>query len=96
MILQIMAVYDAKARAYIHPFYSAHLDVAVRVFAECANTPDHQIGKFPEDFHLYHLGTWDDSTAKMELLNEPRVLGCAIMWTKQRPIPGTSGDQNVR
>lgn len=91
MILQVMAVYDDKARAYIHPFYCAHIDVGVRVFAECANMPDHQIGRTPTDFHLYHLGTWNDTTGKFDLLSEPRVLGCAAMWTKQRQIPGTSG-----
>lgn len=82
MILQVMAVYDVKARAYITPFYCAHLDVGVRVFAECANMSDHQIGRNPEDFHLYHLGSWDDTTAKFELLNEPRVLGVASYFKK--------------
>lgn len=91
MILQVMAVYDDKARAYICPYYTAHVDVGVRVFAECANMADHQIGRNPTDFHLYHLGTWDDVRAKFELYPEPRVLGCAVMWLKQRQIPGTSG-----
>lgn len=82
MILQVMGVFDAKARAYLPPFYSAHVDVGIRVFAECANTADHQVGRNPEDFHLYHLGTWDDSTAKFETLKEPRALGCAQLWKK--------------
>lgn len=82
MILQIMAVYDAKARAYIPPYYCAHVDVGVRVFAECANMSDHQIGRNPEDFHLYHLGTWDDITAKFDVLQEPRALGCAQLHKK--------------
>lgn len=82
MILQMMGCYDKKARAFLPPFYSAHVDVAVRVFAQCANDPTHQVCVYADDFALYHLGTFNDENAGMEVFPQPRHMADALQLKK--------------
>lgn len=78
MIQQVVACYDKKARAFMHPFYASHVDVALRSFKEAANTPTHQVCVHPEDFALYHLGTFNDENAQFTLAAQPVHLAEAI------------------
>lgn len=82
MILQVMAVFDVKARSYARPFYVAHVDVGVRTFAEAANMPGEQICMHAEDFSLYHLGSWEDETGKFITASQPILICSALQWKK--------------
>lgn len=62
MQLKMFSVYDIKAEAYLPPFFLPTVGMAVRTFADCARSKDHQFGKNPEDYILYELGTFDDSS----------------------------------
>lgn len=77
MIHQVCAVYDSKARCFFPPFYVSHLDVARRTFADVARNPEHQIGRNPGDFTLFHLGTFDDDSGRIELRAAMDNLGLA-------------------
>lgn len=74
MIYQMMAVYDHKALAHLPPFFSATVAVAVRGVTGAANTPGHQIHTNPEDYTLYHLGTYDDEHATFEIFKEKKLI----------------------
>lgn len=78
MKLQIFAVYDAKAKAFAHPFYAPNRDVAVRHFANGANDPTLQLATNSEDFTLHHLGEWDDGDASFTLNVAPVQLALAL------------------
>lgn len=67
MILDIFSVYDSKAKAFLPPFFMVNSMVARRSFGEAANDANHQFCKHPEDYTLFKIGTWDDSTCAMEL-----------------------------
>lgn len=58
----VFSIYDSKANAYLPPFFLPTVAMAVRAFSDCVNSDDHQFGKHPSDFTLWHLGTWDDAT----------------------------------
>lgn len=60
MIHSVFSVHDAKADAFLPPFILPKTEMAQRVFSDCVNSPDHQFGKHPEDYTLFHLGTFDD------------------------------------
>lgn len=85
MILQICTVHDVKARAFLPPFYCSTLEVASRTFADCANNLEHAFGKNPEDYSLYHLGSFNDDTAVFITLPQPVNLGMALLYTKGVP-----------
>lgn len=80
MVHGIYSVYDAKAKAFIAPFFLPNNALAVRAFAGCARDLTHQFFRYPEDFTLYRLGTFEDSNGSIELLPEHEHLGLAISF----------------
>lgn len=86
MKLQVMCAYDSKARAFLMPFYTSQVAVGVRSFAEAANTPTHQMYHHPEDFTLFHLGTFDDDNATFEFLQPYVNLGLAAQYKEGRNV----------
>lgn len=80
MKLELLAVYDSKAKAFMAPFVVSQIAVAARVFAEAANKMNHQICEHPEDFTLWHLGTFDDDTATFDIKPVYINLGMASQY----------------
>jgi len=77
----LFSVHDAKADAYLPTFQLPTTAMAVRVFAECANSKDHQFGKYPSDFTLFHLGTFDELNGGINS-HAPKSLGNAVEFVK--------------
>lgn len=71
MILQVLVAYDSKAHAYCKPFYVSHVDLGIRAFMAAANTPGQELHEHPEDFTLFHIGSFNDENARFLLLVEP-------------------------
>jgi hypothetical protein len=82
MILKVYSVYDSKAEAYLSPMYFQSKGQAVRSFTEVANDKTSAIGKYPEDFTLFEIGDFNDSTCKFFLYDTPYSLGVALEFTK--------------
>jgi len=59
MMTEIFSVYDAAAARYIDPFPAPTVDFAIRAFREGCADPEHMFCKFPEDYALYHIGSFD-------------------------------------
>lgn len=82
MILVIMAAYDKKAQAFMTPFFVNNQQLGLRAFKDAVNSPESPISRNPEDFSLHRLGTFDDSTAKMDLTHQPEPVAEAINLKK--------------
>ena len=65
MKTQIYSVYDTKAEAFGQPFFMQADGIAVRAFAEACKNPEGEFIKYPNDFTLYQIGMYDDSTASI-------------------------------
>lgn len=89
MISNIFTVHDVKADAYLPPFVYAQLAQAVRTFADCVNKPDHQFGAHPADYTLFHIGTFDDSSAKFEPTT-PISLGNGVEFIETNPTESSN------
>lgn len=85
MIFKIFTIYDDKAKAYIAPFVLPEDGMAIRTFAECANSLEHQFGKHPEDYTLFRIGTFCDTNANINLETTPTSLGKAIEYKQLEP-----------
>lgn len=68
---QIFAVYDKKAVAYLLPIYYPQKGMAIRVFEDSVNDPQAGFQNHPEDFCLFHLGSYDNATGMIEPLPNP-------------------------
>lgn len=78
MKLQIFAIYDSKAMAYLPPFFLPNNKMAERSFGEAANSETHQFGKHPADYTLFHIGEFDDATATIISAETKIGLGTAL------------------
>ena len=62
---EMFAIYDSKAHAYLPPFIMHQTEMALRVFGDCINDLEHQFGKNPGDYTLFHIGEYDDNKGKV-------------------------------
>lgn len=83
MILQIFTIHDQKANAFLPPWFLPLEPMAIRVFADCVNDPQHQFCKHPEDYTLFRLGTFNDENAEIKLENKPTSLYNGVTLIKQ-------------
>lgn len=68
---KIFSIRDTKGEFYSPPFYKHQTAEAIRDFTQAANDPQSTISKFPEDFDLFELGTYDNLTGKIDPLDTP-------------------------
>lgn len=57
---KIYAIFDSKSNSYDGLFVSSGHGAALRSFADLATRGDSMVSRYPSDFYLYHIGTWDD------------------------------------
>jgi len=78
MTHKIYSIRDQKAEYFTQPFFKKTHGEAERDFHQLVNDEKSQLNKFPEDFDLYHLGTYDDETGKMTPLDTPQHITKAV------------------
>ncbi len=81
MKLEIFVIYDSKAAAFLQPWFLTTPALAVRSFTDLANDPESNICRHADDYTLFNIGTFNDSTAKIDWTS-PVTLGCAIQYKK--------------
>jgi hypothetical protein len=83
MILRLFTVYDSAAEAYLPPFYTKSSGEALRSFSDtCADTT-HAFHKHPNDYTLFHVGQFDDTTCTFEINTAPTPLAHAHELTNR-------------
>lgn len=87
MILHIFSIRDSAANSYGRPFFLPSAGVALRTFGDEVNRAaiDNPMYQHPEDFELYALGTFDDSTAEFSLCTRPELLARAKDYVIDSP-----------
>ncbi len=63
MKLNIYSIFDTASGLYSRPFFTQSDAEAVRSFGDIAKDAEHPVGSHPEDYTLFRIGTFDDSTA---------------------------------
>lgn len=76
-ILKVFSVYDSKVGVYETLFTFRTTGEAIRSFSVICTDPKSKFCVHPTDFALFELGTFDDSTAKVDLYPVPKSLGLA-------------------
>ena len=80
----IFTIYDTKAEAYTAPFVAKTAGIASRMFEELVNQQGHQFNKFPGDYVLYQVGSWDESNGVCTPM-EPTNLGAGLQYLATGP-----------
>lgn len=86
MIFKVFGIYDSKTQAYLPPFMMQHIGDAERALIEHVNDPQHNFSKWAEDFTLFELGTWNNSTGKYDLYEAPKSISVLLHY-KRPTVP---------
>lgn len=78
--MKIFAVWDNKAEAFMQPFFSDTVGLALRAFQNNIENPESIMNKYPNDFCLYEIGTFDEASGIIENHEQNKNLGMAIEY----------------
>lgn len=80
MELKVFSIRDSKAEIYNQPFFNKSHGEAERNFQMLIADEKSMVSKYPEDFDLYFIGTYDDESGKLDPLPTPQhvVKGIAL------------------
>ncbi len=76
MIYQVCCIRDRATDSFGQPIFVAHVGAAERSFRDEVNSPNKEnnnLAAHPEDFELYHLGSFDTDTGLFDTVR-PRML----------------------
>lgn len=83
MNVQMFTVFDSAAARFLEPFFAETVEVACRMFRALVAKPEHQFARFPEDYTLFHIGTWNAETGLAETFVTPHSLGVAVTFIQK-------------
>jgi len=86
MQLKMFTIRDSKGEVFHPPFFNHTHGEAERNFHELTKDEKSMIAKYPEDYDLYYLGTYDNQTGKITSLETPEHMVKAIASQKARSI----------
>ncbi len=86
MKLLVFAVFDAAAEAFLTPMFFNTKGEAIRTFADACNAEDHQFRRHADDYTLFHLGMYDQSTGLLEALATPDSMGLALQFIEKLEV----------
>ncbi len=79
---EIFAILDMALGEYLEPFSAPTIAFAIRSFGDVCGKEGHQMQRFPEDYSLYHIGTFENG----ELTGfEPRKVAMASSYANLGP-----------
>ena len=77
MRMNVYTIFDVASGAYLRPWFVQADGQALRAFSDLCTDATHEIGKHPEDYSLFRIGTFDDN--KGQLVGEaPECLATAL------------------
>lgn len=74
----VFAVLDSKTGVYDHPMFLLTRGQALRGWTDACNDPRTDMCKYPHDFSLMEIGSYDEDTGRFENLDAPVNLGIAV------------------
>jgi len=82
MLLQAYSIYDLKSLQYHAPFFTHTDGAAIRMVADLANDLNTTVGRHPQDYVLYNVGTYSDENGTLEPTRPLRhVIDCNALLT---------------
>ncbi|AXH73929.1 MAG: nonstructural protein [Microviridae sp.] len=80
MRLEIFSVFDIALGAFGRPMFLNSVGQAMRSFSDEVNrkSDDNNMYRHPEDFALFHCGTWVDDDGSFEVFDRPQRLTNAV------------------
>lgn len=87
MKLLMFSIRDIKADSFATPFFFATQGQALRAFGDLANDKQSTVGQHPEDYVLFHCGTFHIDTGDFEALPHPAHLATGSDFVNLNAVP---------
>lgn len=84
--MNMYAIHDTTAKSWAAPFFQRTDVAAIRAMAAAVNTEDrnNQLFTNPEDFNLYHVGTFNEETGTVSADSDmPKLIVNGIKLKKE-------------
>lgn len=95
--LDLFCVYDVKAEYYGSPFTARNSAIARRLFERLCFSGESEISKCPSDYTLVHIGSFDDSDAKITTISPVTVCsGAALILEMQSRGAAVGGESPLK
>lgn len=85
----IFSIYDEKAETFCNPFVHINVATAQRDFLHACQDDQSELGRYPADYTLYHVGEFDESKGINEAFPTP-VFVCKGSQARFKTISGAS------
>lgn len=82
MLFTVFSIYDTGISTWLPPIYARNKGEMLRQFIDAINNPESKFSKYPSDYTLFELGTWNDDNCEFTFLKAPIKLGVAIEFVK--------------
>lgn len=82
--MKIFTVHDNKAQAYFPPMTMKSSAEAIRSFDQACQDINSNFNKYPSDFILMEIGTFDEQTGQINPLQSPIILASASEYVKKQ------------
>lgn len=86
----LCTIYDSKAEIYKPPMLFPNLPAALRAFTEVAGDTTSDIGRYPEDFSIVEIGSFNTSSGELHKLEPPKFVSTALGLLKQTEDESTN------
>lgn len=63
----MFSVLDVKSKLYSNPWFMSANGEAIRAFRDLADDPKTTVGRYPGEFELWRLGTFDDESGVVSM-----------------------------
>lgn len=81
-MIELFSVYDSAVKRFLDPFVAQTVEAAIRRFRYTVNQPKSDFGTFPEDYTLFHIGSFNPETGVLESNATPHSLGLALSFVE--------------
>lgn len=77
-MLKLYSIRDSKTEAFNAPFKALTHPEAIRMFQQIMENPETLIAKFPADYALFYVGTFDEQSGRLMSVEQALHLVSAL------------------
>ena len=82
MKMEMYAVKDIKAGIFHPPLFAHNAPHAIRMCSSVLDNEESQFAKWPADFQIFHIGSFDDQSGNIDAIAPQLLCGFLDLYTE--------------
>lgn len=82
----VFSICDGKAGSWLPPFFARSEGSAIRSLMNALSDVNSDFSKYPEDYTLYRIGTFNDDSGSLDGYSPVAVVRCAVLAQSVRKV----------